>query len=133
MFDTEDIISKDNAKKLKKVLDDFSNKKDIYVTAFENSYNTVKKNKKQSAFFYSKGKFSPPYFWITMFLIPVLVSVWAKIIMSIVKFIMSGYKVVDLTETLILGLLGFVAGWLVIYNWQNVKRKSIGDLPKEVE
>lgn len=58
------------------------------------------------SFFYRRDDFQPPYFWIT-----VLMSIC--IIMLILR--LAGFRHVD--NTLVLGVLGFVAGWVAVYNW----------------
>ena len=63
-------------------------------------------------FFYSEDKFQPPYFWITIFCILVVVAV-------ILRFMERS----SLSDTLILGMLGFIAGWILLYNQQRKKNE----------
>ncbi|MFW9871936.1 MAG: hypothetical protein ACFFG0_02465 [Candidatus Thorarchaeota archaeon] len=57
------------------------------------------------SFFMSKGEPQPTYFWITLL---VGIIVW-----MLVKYM----KAVDIpSETIILGMCGFVATWLIVYN-----------------
>jgi len=58
------------------------------------------------SFFYRRDDFQPPYFWITA-----LMSIC--IIMLILR--LAGFRHVD--NTLVLGVLGFVASWVAVYNW----------------
>jgi hypothetical protein len=67
-------------------------------------------------FFYSNGKPSPPYVWITLACGYVMFScsyyIW---------FIIKNNQ--NVSETFIISLFGFIAGWLVIYNV--TKKKDI--------
>ena len=75
------------------------------------------------SFFYSRGKFQPAYFWTTVFLV-MINTTWIMKLSSRTK--------VDISDTLLLGLLGFVAVWLGIYNWQKNKedvQNNILNLP----
>lgn len=57
-------------------------------------------------FFYnSKGKFIPPYFWITILMILVICMVTMRIL-----------QLGNFSDTLILGVLGLVVGWCAVYN-----------------
>jgi hypothetical protein len=68
-----------------------------------------------SEFFMSKGKFKPPYFWITIFLITILQMVYLK---------MYGPEklAARISVQLILGCLGFVGVWLGVYTWFDKNR-----------
>jgi len=60
------------------------------------------------AFFFSKGKFQPLYFWITMF--------------SSLAFFMVLQKAVDIvnySDTLLISILSFVISLIGLYNWKN--------------
>ncbi len=76
--------------------------------------------KKIKSFFYSKGKFQPPYFWCT-----VLLSL--SIITWVLK--MFGPEVLSnrISDGFILGVLGFVLGWLATYNWDRKNKESTDD------
>ena len=58
------------------------------------------------AFFFSRGKFRPPYFWITVFC---SLAAW--------MFIRRIRGDILLSNGLIIGVLGFVLGWIVVYTW----------------
>lgn len=58
--------------------------------------------------FYSKNKFSPPYMWVTLMMILFLVTWILKLTLVI------GARISD---TLVIGLAGFIVAWLGIYNW----------------
>jgi len=49
-------------------------------------------------FFYSKGNFQPVYFWITVFCL-----------LAVVCVVLRFFSKADLSDTLILGILGFMA------------------------
>lgn len=70
------------------------------------------------AFFFSKGKFKPPYFWITVFL---------SLIVGMVIMKLQGYSYIS--DELILGCLGFVAAWVGIYSWHD-RRNNNNEEPK---
>jgi hypothetical protein len=59
------------------------------------------------SFFYSHGRPAPVYFWATVFC-----SLAA--IMLVLKCAGSKY----LSDTLILGIFGFVLGWIALYNYR---------------
>ena len=58
-----------------------------------------------SHFFTRRGKFTPPYFWVTLFL--------CLIVAMLVMKLMGSQHISD---TLVLGCLGFVAAWLAPAN-----------------
>lgn len=58
------------------------------------------------SFFYRREDFQPPYFWITVLMV-------FAVIMLVLR--LFGFQHVD--NTLVLGVLGFVAGWVTIYNF----------------
>lgn len=59
------------------------------------------------SFLYSKDRPQPVFFWASLFC-SLAVS------MLIMRFLGRG----DLSDTLILGVLGFVAAWIALYNLQ---------------
>jgi len=63
------------------------------------------------AFFYSRNKFQPPYFWITVFCLLVVITIILRLA-----------NIAVLSDTLILGMLGFIAGWIALYNHQRGKK-----------
>jgi hypothetical protein len=77
------------------------------------------------AFCYNKGKFRPPFFWISLILFPVVLAVFAKIIMAIVVFVETRH--IELTDTMIATLLGFVAAWITIYTWYDKNKPAPAD------
>ena len=58
------------------------------------------------AFFFSNDKFCPPYLWVTILMLAALTMI-----------IMRLCNVSHISDTLIIGVLGFVAVWLGLYNW----------------
>mgnify|MGYP000844174894 CR=1 FL=1 len=62
-------------------------------------------------FFCRRGKFTPPYFWVTLLLCIVV----AMLIMKL-----AGAR--HVSDTLVLGTLGFVAVWLAVYTWYDARR-----------
>jgi len=66
-----------------------------------------------SHFFCRRGKFTPPYFWVTLFLCLIVV-------MLIMKLMGSQH----ISDTLVLGCLGFVAAWLAVYTWYDKNRPA---------
>ena len=64
-----------------------------------------------SHFFTRRGKFTPPYFWVTLFLCLIVVMLIMKL---------SGSQ--HISDTLVLGCLGFVAAWLAVYTWYDKNR-----------
>lgn len=75
-------------------------------------------------FFFSKGNFSPPYFWITVFCLLVVIAVIERLVPYLDKRL-------DLSDTLLLGMLGFILGWITIYNkfGQSDKTVRFGQIP----
>ena len=68
-------------------------------------------------FFYSRGKFSPVYFWIFMLMVPLITILIIKATYAI--YVWSEGKIGDelpISDTFILGYLGFVLGWFGVYN-----------------
>lgn len=66
------------------------------------------------AFFYnSKGCFKVVYFWATIFCILSVTMLALKL------FTPNGHQVIS--DKLILGMLGFVMGWIGLYNYQKKK------------
>jgi len=59
------------------------------------------------SFFYAKDKFNVVYFWATIFCA-------LTVTMLILKF--AGNK--NLSDVLILGVLGFLLGWIGLYNYR---------------
>jgi type VI protein secretion system component VasK len=74
-------------------------------------------------FFYDKNKFQPVYFWIAMFLVPTIVLYWIKIITAIFDYISTGK--INISDTLLLGILAFIQVWLGIFNWRRNKKSEI--------
>ena len=68
----------------------------------------MKMKKIIKSFFYRGKDFQPPYFWITVLMCLVVVS-----------FVMKLCGVPWLTDTMIVGVMGFVATWAALYNWNN--------------
>lgn len=58
------------------------------------------------SFFYRGNDFQPPYFWITVLMILVVVS-----------FIMKLLGIGKLSDNLVISAIGFVASWVGLYNW----------------
>ena len=67
------------------------------------------------SFFYGKGQFQPVYFWITLLMFLIIASLIIKI------FNITSY---ELSDTLILGLAGFVSVWVGLYNYRKKECKS---------
>ncbi len=65
------------------------------------------------AFFFSRGKFRPPYFWITVFC---SLAAW--------MFVRRIRGDILLSDGLIIGVLGFVLGWIIVYTWYDYKTKG---------
>lgn len=65
------------------------------------------------SFFYKDDDFQPPYAWITFFCGLIGVSV-------ILRF----FQVSSLSDTLLLGMLGFVMGWIGFYNKDRKDREK---------
>jgi hypothetical protein len=63
------------------------------------------------AFFYSKGKFCPPYFWITCFCGLAVYMFYARLT-----------QIHDFSDELILGVLGFIVAWVGVYSWRDSRR-----------
>jgi len=57
------------------------------------------------AFFYSKNKFQPVYFWITLFCS-----------LAFVMFMLKLFKIGDISDTLVIGVLAFIEAWVLLYN-----------------
>jgi len=72
-------------------------------------------NKILKSFFFStsKSKFQPVYFWITVMMLMVIT-------MMILRFCRIG----DLSDTLILGVLGFIVTWLGLYNYNKKSQNN---------
>lgn len=72
-----------------------------------------------SCFWTRNGKFFPPYFYIAILLIPLIVILFLKIGYTI-NFLTTPKALVALefpiSDTLILGYLGFVLGWFGVWN-----------------
>ena len=66
-----------------------------------------------SHFFCRRGKFTPPYFWVTLLLCLVLVMLVMKL---------AGAT--HISDALVLGTLGFVAVWLAVYTWYDKNRPA---------
>lgn len=61
----------------------------------------------RSFFHDSDGKFQPVYFWIT-----------ALMILTVTAFIMRLAGVDHIDNAILLGIMGFVAAWIALYNKQ---------------
>jgi len=71
-------------------------------------------------FFFKKGKFHPPYFWLFLFLSILALILVLKLIFAIIGM----FKVeinFPISDTLVLGYLGFVSVWLAFYNGKRKK------------
>jgi hypothetical protein len=67
--------------------------------------------------FFCSGKgFSPVYFWSTVFNTLIAVAL-----------ILRYFGIADLSDNLVLGLMGFILGLLAVYNWHKIKN---GKKPK---
>jgi len=73
-------------------------------------------------FFYGENKFQPVYFWITLFLIMVLISFILKLTIVVYNFINN--NPVDFSDTFTLGVLALVQVWAGIYNWNNKNKQE---------
>lgn len=63
--------------------------------------------KKEIRTFFYRGKdFQPPYFWITILMILVITA-----------FIMKLTGATNLSDSFIISIVGFVATWIGLYNW----------------
>ena len=69
------------------------------------------------SFFYRGNDFQPPYFWITVFNTFILAILTIRIWAAVISIKNNGFTPDILSDTLVLGTLAFVAGWLTIYNW----------------
>lgn len=67
----------------------------------------------KSFFHDSDGKFQPVYFWIT-----------AMMLLTIIAYVMRLCGVKHIDNAILLGVLGFVAAWIGLYNMQ---KKNGGD------
>lgn len=72
----------------------------------------------KSFFCNRKGKFNPPYFWITLLMI-----------LTITMFVMRFFEKGNFSDTLILGVLGLVVAWCGVYNYG--KKIKISDEIKD--
>lgn len=70
------------------------------------------------SFFFSQGKFQPVYFWTTVFNL-LIATTWIMKLSSRTK--------VEISDTLLLGLLTFVVVWLGVYNWYRTKTAPEND------
>ena len=68
-------------------------------------------------FFMSNGKFCPPYCWITLLMVLLIVTWILKLTTEFANRI---------SDAMFLGALGLVAGWLAIYTWY---KKNVPDAP----
>jgi len=59
------------------------------------------------AFIYAKGRPAPVYFWATLFCS-----------LAVAMLIMRFLGRAELSDALILGVLGFVATWIALYNFR---------------
>jgi hypothetical protein len=66
------------------------------------------------SFFYSKGEPQPVYFWSTVFLT-------LTAIMIIFRLTAKVDAKLDLSDTLIIGMMGFVTALISIYTWFSTK------------
>lgn len=64
------------------------------------------------SFFYSRGKFQPVYFWVTILMGLIVTTVIMKLSDCCFRRISDG---------LVLGLMGMVLGILGVYNWFKAK------------
>lgn len=62
------------------------------------------------SFFFSKDKFCPPYFWVTVLMV-IVVTMLTMRVLSIHSF----------SDVLILGMCGMVVTWCGLYNLQMIK------------
>ena len=69
------------------------------------------------AFFYSNGKFQPVYFWATVFL-------GLTAAMIICRLIGKVDKILDISDALILGMMGSVIALIAVYTWFDKKYPS---------
>lgn len=65
------------------------------------------------SFFYSKEDFQPAYFYVLVLMILVFT-------MIIMRLCGDG----DLSDTIILGVLGFVVSWLAVFNWDRKNKNG---------
>jgi hypothetical protein len=72
------------------------------------------------AFFYSQGKFQPIYFWATIFLTLTATTVICRLTAKIDAKL-------DLSDALILGMMGFVVALITVYTWFDKKYPSRWD------
>ena len=73
-------------------------------------------------FFYSRGKFNVPFFWITVFCFQVSGIVGLKFYAVVHKIKNNTFTTDDLSDTLLIALLGFILTWIALYN--NDKNKN---------
>ena len=67
------------------------------------------------SFFYSEGKPQPVYFWITLLMI-----------LTIVMIIMAMVNRLPISDAVFISILGFVGGWIALYNWDKRKNNDGG-------
>jgi len=64
------------------------------------------------AFFFAQGKFCVPYFWISIFLLLTVAIVLIRILSPL-----GEHNKENISDSLILGMLGFVVTWIGVYTW----------------
>lgn len=67
-------------------------------------------------FFFNDGKFKPVYFWITTFCFLAAIT-WGF------KIFGSEWISARISDTLLISIMGFIATWVGLYNWDRKNKR----------
>ena len=107
---------KDVLKQTNKTIEKMEDKNETTIIQEKKKYNNSLYSKFPLTFFYSKGKFQPIYFWVTIFSLLTSIMLYIKIYSAWIA-IKKGTFDPELLSTADLGVvLGFIGSLILLYN-----------------
>lgn len=80
-------------------------------------------------FFCRKGRFFPPYFWATLFLLCAAIQTVSETVSGVIQLVTEGVSGIGLWDTL--GILGLTFAWMGVYKFADKSKNESASITEE--